>query len=365
MSLPRPAAAHAAQPRTGVLLVNLGTPDAPTAPAIRRYLREFLSDPRVVELPRPLWWLILNAFILPLRPRRLVHAYRSVWTEQGSPLLAISQRQLAGLRQRLGTDLVVELAMSYGNPGLQAAFDAFERQNVRRVFVLPLYPQYSATTTAAALDGVYRQLQARRWPPELRTLQQYHDEPGYIDALAASVRAHWQARGRGEHLLLSFHGIPQKYLLAGDPYFCHCHKTARLLAAALELRPEQYTVSFQSRLGRQPWLQPYTDEVLPQLAAHGLRRVDALCPGFSADCLETLEEVALRYGEAFVAAGGEALRYIPALNDAPAHLDLLEALIRRHTQDWRLPALPAPELAARQARARAVAVPARLPAPDA
>ncbi|MFP5358245.1 MAG: ferrochelatase [Gammaproteobacteria bacterium] len=365
MTRPSPAAAHAAPSRTGVLLVNLGTPDAPSAPAIRRYLREFLSDPRVVEVPRAIWWLILHLFILPLRPRKLVPAYRSVWTEQGSPLLAVSQRQLAGLRQRLGDGLVVELAMSYGNPGLQAAFDAFERQNVRRVFVLPLYPQYSATTTAAALDGVYRQLQARRWPPELRTLQQYHDEPGYIAALAASVQAHWQQQGRGEHLLMSFHSIPQKYLLAGDPYFCHCHKTARLLAGALGLGPEQYSVSFQSRLGRQPWLQPYTDQVLPQLARRGLRRVDVLCPGFAADCLETLEEVAIRYREDFEQAGGEALRYIPALNDAPAHLDLLAALIRHHTQGWTpAPASPA-ELAARQARARAVAGPAQLPTPDA
>ncbi|MES0874449.1 ferrochelatase [Sinimarinibacterium thermocellulolyticum] len=326
--------AHRAAPRTGVLLVNLGTPDAPHAPAIRRYLAEFLGDPRVVETPRALWLPLLYAVILPFRSRKLVHAYASVWTERGSPLLAISRDQCTALQRALGDDIVVQLAMRYGNPSIASAFAAFDAAGVRQVLVLPLYPQYSATTTASVFDAVYAQLRARRWPPTLRTIDGYHDDAGYIAALAASVRAHWDVHGRGEHLLMSFHSIPLRYFQAGDPYYCLCQKTARLLAEALALAPSAWSVSFQSRVGRARWLAPYTDERIAALAGAGVRHLDVICPGFAADCLETLEEVSLRYGEAFVAAGGAALRYIPALNAQSAHIDALAALLRKHLHGW-------------------------------
>lgn len=327
---PLAARAHATPPATGVLLVNLGTPDAPTAPAIRRYLAEFLRDTRVVDLPRPLWLTILYGFILPFRPRKLVHAYSSVWTEDGAPLLAITRRLTEALKPKLqaryGGRVQLAFAMRYGNPSIASALDAFAAAGVRRLLVLPLYPQYSASCNASSFDAVWAWMRQQRWTPEVRTIASYHDDPRYIAALADSVRAHWDREGRGEHLLMSFHGIPRRFVLEGDPYYCHCQKTGRLLADALGLKPEQYTVSFQSRLGREVWLQPYTDEVLPTLAQRGLRHVDAICPGFSADCLETLEEVAIRYRELFAEHGG-SLRYIPALNDSAAHVDALDSLL--------------------------------------
>ncbi|HUP92852.1 MAG TPA: ferrochelatase [Solimonas sp.] len=314
-------------PRRGVLLVNLGTPEAPTAPAIRRFLAEFLSDRRVVELPRLLWWPVLYGAILPLRARRLAHAYASIWTAQGSPLLAISRLQEAALQAQLG-DVTVKLAMTYGRPSIAEALDQFEHEQIRRIAVLPLYPQYSATTTAAVLDAVFRHLRGRRRLPELHTVADYHDDPAYIGALAASVQAHWAAHGRGDHLLVSFHSIPQRCVDLGDPYLDQCRRTAQLLAAALQLGEQEWTLAFQSRVGRAAWLQPYTDLVIPQLARDGKRTLDVVCPGFAADCLETLEEVALRYAALFRASGGTALRYVPALNDAPAHVDLLASIAR-------------------------------------
>lgn len=323
--------AHAASPRTGVLLVNLGTPDAPTLSAIRRYLRQFLSDPRVVELPRALWLPILYLFVLPFRPKRLAHAYASVWTEAGSPLLSISLRQTAALKARLqaacGQDVPVALAMTYGQPGIAEALAELEAQSVRRIIVLPLYPQYSGSTTAAAFDAVFAAVRERRWVPELRTINAYHDHPSYIAALANSVRRHWAEQGRAEHLLMSFHGVPQGYVEQGDPYYCHCQKTARLLAESLGLTKADYTVTFQSRFGKAPWVQPYTDEAVVRLAQRGIKQLDAICPGFAADCLETLEEVSLRYAEDFQAAGGERMRYIPALNDHPEHIEALAGLL--------------------------------------
>lgn len=321
----------------GVLLVNLGTPDAATATAIRRYLRQFLSDRRVVEVPRLLWWLLLNLVILPFRPRKLVEAYHAVWTPEGSPLLAVSRAQQSALQARLGADVRVELAMTYGNPGIAEALARLQAAGVDRLLLLPLYPQYSATTTAAALDSLFRLQMADRCPPALRTIRDYHDDPGYIAALAASVRKHWQLHGRGDHLLMSFHGIPQRNLLRGDPYHCHCHKTARLLAEALELPREGWSLSFQSRLGRMPWLQPYTDRRLVDLAAAGTRTLDVICPGFSADCLETLEEVTIRYNAQFQESGGAALRYIPALNAEPEHIEALAALVQCHLKGWARP----------------------------
>jgi ferrochelatase len=329
---------HDAPEALGVLLLNLGTPDAPTVPAVRRYLAEFLWDPRVVELPRPLWWLILNGVILRVRPKRSAHAYQSVWTEEGSPLLAIARRQAAALQERLSERLPgpvkLELGMRYGNPSVPAALANLRAANVRRLLVLPLYPQYSATTTASTFDAVARELSTWRWLPELRFVNQYHDTPGYISALAASVRAHWAEHGEPDRLLFSFHGIPREYFENGDPYHCQCQKTARLTAEALGLPRERWQISFQSRVGNKEWLRPYTDELLQEWGAAGIGSVQVMCPGFSADCLETLEEIAVENRDYFLGAGGKEYAYIPALNDRPDHLAMLSDLVQRHTAGW-------------------------------
>ncbi|MDP3859295.1 MAG: ferrochelatase [Stagnimonas sp.] len=335
--------AHRQVARAGVLLINLGTPDAPTPAAIRRYLREFLSDDRVVDLHPFLWWPVLNGIILRTRPKKLAPRYAAIWTAQGGPLLAIGLQQAAGLAERLQAQLSVEvpvvLAMRYGNPSIQAGLAALEEQGVRRVLVLPLFPQYSASTTASALDAVFDALKLRRWLPALRTVNHYHDHPAYIGALADSVRQHWQQQGRGEHLLMSFHGIPQRYFLLGDPYYCECHKTARLLAECLGLTQDQWSLSFQSRFGREEWLKPYTDTQLAELARAGVQQLDVIAPGFAADCLETLEEIGDEYRELFAGLGG-TLRYVPALNAEAAHLDALASLLKPQLLDW----LPADEL---------------------
>jgi len=353
-----PVSEHSRPATAGLLLINLGTPDAPTPAAIRRYLRQFLADRRVVELTPLLWLPLLYGLVLPFRPRRLVHAYEKIWTADGSPLLAISRRQASGLRrhlaQALGQELPVALAMTYGTPSIATALAELEAQQVRRIVVLPLFPHYSCSTTAAALDALFAEINTRRWMPELRTVNSYHDDPGFIAALAQSVQTHWQAHGRGEHLLLSFHGLPQRYVLAGDPYYCQCQKTARLLGEALSLPAGEFSVSFQSRFGKLPWVQPYTEPAIVALAGRGLRQLDVICPGFAADCLETLEEVQLRYAASFVAAGGTALRYIPALNDSAAHLDALGAIALRQLRNWVPAPVGAAELAARQQRAAAL-----------
>jgi ferrochelatase len=333
-SVADPDRIHRQRPRTGVLLVNLGTPDTPTAPAIRRYLRQFLSDRRVVEAPRWLWLAVLYLFILPFRPRRLVHAYAKVWGPKGSPLLSISREQTAALSAALGDEAIVALAMTYGEPSIESEIAGLEQAGVRRLLVLPMYPQYSGTTTAAVYDALFAVLARRRWMPDLRTIGSYHDDPQHIEALARSIESHWREQGRGDHLLISFHSIPRRYVESGDPYFCQCQKTARLLSQRLGLDAKACSVSFQSRLGREPWLMPYTDVVVPQLAAAGVRTLDVVCPGFAADCLETLEEVAIRYAADFSAAGGASLRYIPALNAQPIHIDALASLCRRHLHGW-------------------------------
>ena len=315
--------------KTGVLLVNLGTPDEPTPSAIRRFLREFLSDRRVVALPPVLWWPVLYGLILPFRPQELARKYRLIWTSEGSPLLAISRRQadrLAGiLNARPGADVVVRLAMRYGNPSIASVL-AELREQAQRLVVLPLYPQYSTTTTASVRDALEA---AGSAAAAAHIIPHYHDDPGYILALAQSVQGHWAVQTRGDHLLMSFHGIPEQYVVAGDPYARQCRQTATLLAQALKLPTERWSVAFQSRLGKAPWIKPYTDVELPRLAQGGVRKLDVICPGFAADCLETLEEVAIRYAADFRLAGGEALRYIPALNDSYAHLSALADLLAR------------------------------------
>ncbi len=350
-----PRHCHDQPERTGILLVNLGTPDSPERGAVRRYLKEFLWDPRVVEAPRLPWWLALHLAILPRRSGRSAAAYRKIWTEEGSPLLAISRRQAdaiaARLRETHGDAVAVALAMRYGRPAITEGLERLREAGARRLLVLPLYPQYSATTTASVIDAVCDTLRGWRWLPELRFINHYHDDPGYIAALAASVRDFQAGHGRPERLLLSFHGIPQDYFEKGDPYFCECQKTARLLAEALQLDDDAWTLSFQSRLGPKQWLQPYTDRTLERLAAEGVRSVQVLCPGFSADCLETLEEVAMENRDIFLAAGGERYEYIPCLNDRPDHVQALCGLLQRHMAGWETPET---DLAARQARARAL-----------
>ncbi len=349
-----PILPHQQQPGIGVILVNLGTPAAPEAGSIRRYLKQFLSDPRVVELPRWLWMPILHGFILPFRPRKLVEAYSKVWGEDGSPLLSISRQQVAELQQALGTSVVVDLAMTYGEPSVQSSLERMRALGVRRILFLPMYPQYSGTTTAAAFDALAEAMRKQRWIPEIRTINSYHDHDRYIEALANSVNEHWQARGRADHLLISFHSIPRKYLELGDPYYCQCQKTARLLSEKLQLSSTMFSISFQSRLGRQPWLQPYTDMVIPQLAAQGIESLDVICPGFSVDCLETLEEVAIRYSETFTGAGGEELRYIPALNASADHIRMLKELTLQHVYQWQPDEASAEELKQRLLRIDAV-----------
>jgi len=310
--------------RRGILLINLGTPDAPDTASVRRYLREFLWDPRVVEFPRPLWWLVLNGIILNVRSRRSAAAYRKVWTDEGSPLLVISRRQQQALAERTG--MPVALGMRYGRPAIAEAIDELMQAGVEEIIALPLYPQYSATTTATAFDALTDALRSRRNLPALNFIRDYHDHPAYIEALATSVRDWWAEHGRAERLLMSFHGIPRRYAEAGDPYPEQCTRTARLLAEALELDEGEWLMSYQSRLGREEWLRPYTDETLAELADEGVTSVQVIAPGFSADCLETLEEIAMENRELFLSRGGTRYEYIPALNDAPQHIAMMEHL---------------------------------------
>lgn len=328
---------HGSPESIGVLVVNLGTPEAPTAGAVRHFLREFLSDPRVIEYPRLIWWLILNLVILIIRPSRSAAAYRKIWTEQGSPLMVHSRAIVDKLRERLATSATpthVELAMTYGEPSISSAIDKLVANGARRVLTVPLYPQYSGTTTAAVFDGVVRALQEYRWIPELRFINDYHDAPAYISALAASIRESWSSNGRGDKLLMSFHGIPTSTRDNGDPYHCQCQKTGRMLAEELGLAEHEWALSFQSRVGREEWLAPYTDETVRKFGAQGLARIDVVCPGFSTDCLETLEEIAMQNAEFFIAAGGESLHYIPALNAGDDHIEFLQQLISSHVHGW-------------------------------
>lgn len=322
---------------TAVLLVNLGTPVAPTPRAVRRYLAEFLSDSRVVELPRALWWPILRGYVLRVRPRRSAEAYAKIWTHEGSPLAVLSA-QLAQAVQgevaRHAAGVRVELAMRYGAPSVRDTIIRLQSEGVRRVLLLPLYPQYSGAATGSVVDALADTLKSLRWPPEVRTTNDYHDDAGYLAALSASVLAHWAQHGRAQKLLLSFHGLPQASVRAGDPYFHQCHETARRLRDALGMTDDEMIVAFQSRVGAQRWLHPYTDETIAALPKQGVKTLDVLCPGFAVDCLETLEEVALRYRASFLTHGGERFAYIPALNATPAHASVLAQLALKHLQGW-------------------------------
>lgn len=329
---------HDQPQRTGVLLVNLGTPEAPTAKGLRPYLRQFLGDPRVIEWPAWLWKPILNGIILNVRPKKSAKLYEYIWTKDGSPLFVYSQRIAdklhANLQAEWGDNIRVALAMRYGRPSIAEKLAEFRAANVQRILVLPLFPQYSATTTATIYDIVFDELRRYRWMPELRTVTGYHDNPLYIQALADSIRSFWEGNGRSAKLLYSFHGIPQSYFEKGDPYHCFCQKTARLVSENLGLAEDEYQLCFQSRFGPEEWLQPYTDKTLEQWAHDGLKSVDTLCPGFAVDCLETLEEMAEQNREIFREAGGQQYHYIPCLNDSEAQIALFTDLANQHLQGW-------------------------------
>ena len=355
---PEPAPNHGAPRRTGILLVNLGTPEAPTAAALRPYLKQFLWDPRVVEIPRPVWWLILHLFVLTLRPAKSAAKYAKIWMAEGSPLKVHTERQAKLLKGWLGeagaANVAVAWAMRYGQPSIANALDQFKRDGVERVLVVPLYPQYAASSTASVMDDVADWIKRSRNPLEIRFIKHFHDHPGYIAALAASVRDYWTTNGRPDKLVMSFHGVPRRSLDLGDPYYCECQKTGRLLAEALGLSGSEYQVTFQSRFGKAEWLQPYTQPTLEKLGAGGTARVDVVCPGFVADCLETLEEIAMECKEAFLLSGGKEFHYIPCVNERSDWIAAFGDLVSKHLSGWPLAASADP-----QAKQRAAALGAK------
>jgi ferrochelatase len=334
---PEPTYSHGQTPRTAVLFCNLGTPDEPTTKAVRRYLAEFLSDQRVVEIPRLLWLLILHGIILRFRPAKSAAKYASIWTPEGSPLKIWTEKQAKLLQGWLGQrnhQVKVRWAMRYGSTSIASQLDAMKAEGVTRVLVVTAYPQYSATTTASVFDAVYQWAQTTRTIPELRFVNRYHDHADYIAALASSVQRHWKKNGKPDKLVMSFHGVPERTLKLGDPYHCECFKTARLLGNQLGLSKEQYQVTFQSRLGRAKWLEPYTEPTLIAMGKAGVKRVDVLCPGFTSDCLETLEEINMEAREAFLHAGGKEFHYIPCLNDDPEWICALCNVTQQHLLGW-------------------------------
>lgn len=349
---------HGSTARSGVLVVNLGTPKAPTTIAVRRFLSEFLSDPRVVELPRPLWWLILHLLVLPLRPRKSAQAYAKIWLPEGSPLLVYSELLSSKVLQRLRhehPDLILKLAMRYDEPSIEDILNEMREKSVRRLLILPLFPHYSATTTASVFDKVTRILSTWRWQPEVRYINHYHKHPLYISACAEQIHKFREQHGSSNILVFSFHGLPKRNLLQGDPYHCQCHATARLIAQALSLKEHEYKLCFQSQFGRAEWLQPYTEQTLCELAKQGVRTVDIFCPGFSVDCLETLEEIAIRGSDVFKRAGGAQLNYIPALNDNPAHVECIADLISKNITGWGIEDIEDTQISI-QAKAKALAM---------
>ncbi len=361
---PEPEHRHGAAPqtpRTAIVLCNLGTPDAPTAPALRKYLAEFLSDPRVVEIPRLVWLPILHGIILRTRPARSAAKYKSIWMPEGSPLRVWTEKQaklLTGYLGQRGHRVTVRHAMRYGTPSIASVLDELKGLGVDRVLLLPMYPQYCAATTASVFDAVYQWAGRQRALPEMRFVNRFHDDPLYIESLAKRVLDHSQSHGRPDKLVLSFHGVPRRTLMLGDPYHCECQKTARLLAERLSYKPGQVVVTFQSRFGKAEWLQPYTEPTLVKLAQQGVKRVDVMCPGFTSDCLETLEEIDQEARAAYMKAGGGEFHYIPCLNDQHEWIVALSAMALRHLQGWPTTVAQSPtELAAQRERALALGAP--------
>ena len=339
---PEPPYDHGTQAKTGILLVNLGTPDEPTTSSVRRYLKEFLWDPRLVEIPRVVWWFILNVIILNVRPAKSAAKYQMVWMKEGSPLRVHTERQAQRLRGFLGeiikSPLMVVPAMRYGNPSIEAGLDKLKAENCTNILVLPMYPQYAASTTGSVFDKVALVMMQKRNVPGLRFIRNFHDHPAFIAAITKNVQAHWMKIGRPDFakdkLLMTFHGVHKFHLNKGDPYHCESHKSARLIAEALGLKKGEYVVTFQSRFGRAEWLQPYTDKTLEALGKEGTRRVDVICPGFAADCLETLEEIAMEGKETFMHAGGKEFNYLPVANDTDAYVGALTEIAREHLGGW-------------------------------
>lgn len=331
--LPEPPLPYTEQNRTAVLLLNLGTPDAPTAQAVKPYLLDFLSDQRVVELPKLLWQPILRGLILTLRPKKSAHAYEKIWFKDGSPLLVYTARQAETLGKLL-PDITVSYAMTYGNPGVDDVLAELKSQGIGNLLVVPLYPQYAASSTGAALDKVFLQLLRQRNQLSIRTVSRFYEDAGYIEAMKKHIQAYWTEHGRGEKLMLSFHGIPQKQYDEGDPYPDECRHTAKLLAEALGLTEQEYIVSFQSQFGKAKWVKPSTQVLFDELPKQGITKLDVFCPGFMADCLETMEEIALMGREQFHAAGGKEYRYIPCLNDGAEWIGALADLVRRNLHGW-------------------------------
>ncbi len=316
------------QQKTAVILTNLGTPETNSIPAVKKFLKQFLSDSRVVEIPRLIWWFILNLIILPFRSKTALEAYNKIWTDEGSPLMSISLKQQQALQQKLGDDVKVELMMRYGDPSFSTVINTLLENNIKKLIILPLYPQNSATTTATTFDHIAEVLKPKRHVPDINFISDYHGHPDYIHALAASIQQHWQQQKRQRFLLMSFHGLPQRNIDQGDPYYDQCTGTANLLATILGLTKDQWEMSFQSRFGKQEWIKPYTSETLQTRATNGLKEIDIVCPGFSVDCLETLEEIQMQNEEIFLQHGGEQYYYIPCLNDRDDHITMMAELIK-------------------------------------
>lgn len=333
-----PSYTHGDQARVGILLANLGTPDAPTAKALKKYLAQFLMDRRIVEIPRLIWACILYGIILVVRPKKSAEKYASVWTAEGSPLMVNAQKQTKLLRtvleNRIASPIAVELGMSYGNPSMASAIEKLKAQHCNKILVFPLYPQYAASSTAASLDAVWKTLLRTRNVPAIRTIRNYHDHTAYIRALANSVLEHWAVHGKPNKLIMSFHGVPKFHLMKGDPYHCECMKTGRLLGEALNLNKEEYVIAFQSRFGKQEWLKPYLASTLEDLGKAKTKRVDVICPGFSSDCLETLEEIAMEGKHIFQSHGGGEYHYIPALNGQEGWINAMSEIALENLQGW-------------------------------
>jgi ferrochelatase len=362
---------HGRQAKLGILISNLGTPDAPTTAALKPYLAEFLWDPRIVEPPPPraIWWIILHGIILRFRPKAKAHDYETIWGKfgSGSPLLDITQAQANGIQQRLkhlfpDAPIEVAIGMRYGNPSIASGLDQLRQAGCERLLVIPLYPQYAAATSGSTWDALADALKSWRRVPDVRFVSHYHRHRGYIQALANSVNEYWQQHGKPDKLLMSFHGVPQRYLDNGDPYHCECHVTGRLLAEALGISKDAYIVSFQSLFGKEEWIKPYTDATIKSLPAQGVKNLHVICPGFSADCLETIEEIDAENRSYFMEAGGKEFHYIPALNSRDDHLNALTDIIQTHLQGWPEtdhfnPLTDSEERSAMKARAQAMRCP--------